>query len=1018
VPRAQPVDIAWLLVAAALVLFMQAGFTALESGLVRSKNSINVAIKNFANFLVAASLFWMFGFGLMFGRSAGQVIGSSSYFFDSNSSYLAAFFLFQLGFIGTATTLISGAVAERMRFGGYVALTIFVAAVTYPIFGHWAWQDRSLQGGGGGWLRDLGFMDFAGSTVVHSVGGWVALAAIIILGPRIGRFGAGAMPIRGHDLPLTTVGVFILWVGWYGFNGGSTFGLTPAVPKIIVNTTIAAAFGGVVGMALTWRLDDRPDVTTIMNGALAGLVGITASANVMDPWRAAVIGAVAAVVMQAAVMLLERLQIDDAVGAVPVHLAAGIWGTLAVALLGDVSAFPKADGRLEQLGIQLVGIATCCAWAFGISYVVLSLINRLVPFRVDPGGELAGLNIAEHGASTEIADLLYDMDAQRRSGDFDRPIRVEPHTEVGQIAAQYNRVLQTIEQRTDSLQLLRRTTAAANASTSVESALAAALDEVRRFTGWPVGHAFLVDPEDSSRLVSTGVWEMADPERYAAFRAATEAESFHAGQGLPGLACQTRKSVIASAGDAVNAARLEVVDERGVPEPALIPVQSERGQRAHEWRELGLGAGLAVPILAGETAVGVLEFFSGERFPADPELLELLRSVGTQLGRVVERQRSEEARLRALIDNMPAGVYLRDLEGRFILVNREYEHLYGLRNDDIRGKTVPEVSPFATFNLDPDYAVKADREVIGSGEALSREWHFSRADRELVISDVRFPVRNAAGEMVAVAGIDIDITAQKRHEAELAELLRRVEMARDVANDAAAAKSRFLANMSHELRTPLNAIIGFTRLVSRNAHGLPERQVDNLSKILVSAEHLLGLIDEILDLSRIDAGAVKIEIGPVEVIDVLQEVADSFEPLLDRTRVQMYVGVDPRIPTLATDREKLKQILLNLFSNAVKYTDEGTVAMRARAVDGRLRIEVADTGLGMSEDEVGRVFDEFHRSDSSLARTRRGTGLGLTISRRLARALGGDITVKSRFGVGSQFTLDLPLTAEGDGVAA
>ncbi len=1016
-PRADPVDIAWLLVAAALVLFMQVGFTALESGLVRSKNSINVAIKNFANFLVAASLFWLFGFGLMFGRSAGELIGSSSFLFDSNSSFLVAFFVFQLGFIGTATTLISGAVAERMRFGGYVALAIFVAAITYPVFGHWAWQDRTLQGGTGGWLRNLGFMDFAGSTVVHSVGGWVALAAILILGPRIGRFGSGAVPIRGHDLPLTTVGVFILWVGWYGFNGGSTFGMTPDVPEIILNTTIAAAFGGVVGMALTWRLDERPDVTTIMNAALAGLVGITASANIMEPWQAAVIGGVAAVVMKAAAVLLERLEIDDAVGAVPVHLAAGIWGTLAVAFLGDVNAFPEASGRLEQLGIQLVGIGTCCAWAFGVSYVVLTSIDRVVPFRVDPEGELAGLNIAEHGATTEIADLLYDMDEQRRSGDFARPIRVEPHTEVGQIAAEYNRVLETIARRTDSLQLLQRTAAEANQSTSVDEALAAALDEICRFMGWPVGHAYLASSDEPSRLVST-VWNIRDPNRYAAFRAATEEEVWTVGRGLPGLALQTGEPVIAWPDDALNAARVEVVGDKDVLGRIPIPIPSDRGKRAGEWKELGLGAGLAVPILVGETTVGVFEFFADDAFRPDLELLELLLSVGTQLGRVVERQRSEEARLRALIDNMPAGVYLRDLEGRFILVNREYEHFYGLWNDEIRGKTFPEVSMRSSLDLDAAAVVQADRDVIASGEALRREWRLTAAGKERVVADVRFPVLNAAGEMVAVAGIDIDITAQKRHEAELAELLRRVEMARDAANEAAAAKSRFLANMSHELRTPLNAIIGFTRLVSRNAGSLPERQVNNISKILVSAQHLLGLIDEILDLSRIDAGEVEIETGPVDVIDVLQEVADSFEPLLERPRVQMYVAVDPHIPTVVTDREKLKQILLNLCSNAVKFTDEGTVGMRARAVDGRLRIEVADTGLGMSEDEMGRVFEEFQRSDSTAARVRGGTGLGLTISRRLARALGGDITVKSRLGVGSQFTLELPLSAERDGMAA
>src|SRR5262249_34124510 len=269
-------------------------------------------------------------------------------------------------------------------------------------------------------------------------------------------------------------------------------------------------FGGVVGMALTWLIDERPDAATIMNAALAGLVGITASANVMDPWRAAVVGAVAAVVMQAVVLLLERLEIDDAVGAVPVHLGAGIWGTLAVALLGNGEAFPKADGRLGQLGIQLVGSTTCCVWAFGLSYLVLSLINGVVPFRVDLEGEVAGLNIAEHGASTEIADLLYDMDAQRLSGAFDRPIRVEPHTEAGQIAAQYNRVLETIARRTDSLELLQRTAAQANQSTSADEALAAALDEICRFMGWPVGHAYLASTDEPGRLVST-VWNIRDP---------------------------------------------------------------------------------------------------------------------------------------------------------------------------------------------------------------------------------------------------------------------------------------------------------------------------------------------------------------------------------------------------------------------------------------------------------------------------------------------------------------------------
>jgi ammonium transporter len=1020
VPNVAPVDIAWLLLCAALVLFMQAGFTALESGLVRSKNSINVAIKNFANFLVASSLFWLFGFGLMFGVDAGGLFGTSSFLFEADGAFLTAFFLFQLGFIATATTLMSGAVAERMRFGGYLMLATFVAAVTYPVFGHWAWGTGSLvdRTGSDGWLKELGFVDFAGSTVVHSVGGWVALAAIIVIGPRIGRFGAGAVPIRGHDLPLTTLGVFVLWVGWYGFNGGSFYALTPDVPTVILNTTVAAAFGGLAGMALTWLRDGRPDVVTIMNASLAGLVGITASASVMSPWKAAIVGVVAAVVMQAVALLLVRLEIDDAIDAVPVHLGAGVWGTLAVGLLGDADAFPTDASRMEQIGIQLVGIGACFVWAFGVGYVVVALIDRRFPLRIDPAGELAGLNIAEHGVTTELADLLTDMDEHHRTGDFARPVRVEPHTEVGQIALEYNRVLSAFERRTDSLQLLRRTAAAANESSSVEDALSVALDEVCRFTGWPIGHAFLVSREDPDELVSTGIWRLSDEERYRSFRAATEDEPIGVGRGLAGVALETRMPVFASSddllGDPVQAAKLTVVKlepSGGSTTSHVVPLQGPRAARATEWVELGIRAGLAVPVMAGSTAVGVLEFFVDEPLSADAELLDLLLSVGTQLGRVVERQRSEEARLRALIDNMPANVYLRDLNGRFILVNRQYEDFWLLRPDGVQGKTLFEVATMTEVDLTPELNARADHVVLATSETHQRETRVLRRGKEYVFADMRFPVVDSSGRVVAVAGIDVDITAQKRNEAELAELLRRVEMARDAAMEAGAAKTQFLANMSHELRTPLNAIIGFTRIVSRNGEALPERQLDNLSKVLLSAEHLLALIDEILDLSRIEAGEVTLDVSETNVTDVLREVADSLEPLVDRPRVQLVVDVGTGLPGVVTDRDKLKQILLNLVSNAVKYTDEGTIAVRAEAVDERLRVDVSDTGVGIPSVELGKIFDEFHRADGAISPSRPGTGLGLTISRRLARTLGGDVTVESSPGVGSTFTLDLPLRA-------
>ena len=213
----ESIDVLWVLISAALVMFMQAGFSALESGLVRSKNSINVAAKNFTDFLVSSTIFWLFGYALMFGVDGGSVLGWGGFAFDAaGSAQEGAFFIFQLGFAGTAATIVSGAVAERMRFAGYIVVTMMMATLIYPIVGHWAWG--GIGGGPQGWLEDIGFVDFAGSTVVHSVGGWAALAAILVIGPRVGRFGPGAVTIHGHDLPLVTVGVFILWVGWFGFN--------------------------------------------------------------------------------------------------------------------------------------------------------------------------------------------------------------------------------------------------------------------------------------------------------------------------------------------------------------------------------------------------------------------------------------------------------------------------------------------------------------------------------------------------------------------------------------------------------------------------------------------------------------------------------------------------------------------------------------------------------------------------------------------------------------------------------
>ncbi|MEM7033538.1 MAG: ammonium transporter, partial [Chloroflexota bacterium] len=441
-------DVLWVLIAAAMVLLMQGGFTLLESGLVRSKNSINVAIKNLVDFCLSGGFYWAIGFAFMFGQSFDGLgwIGSSGFFLSGElSPQLLAFFLFQLVFAGTATTIVSGAVAERMRFSGYLVVSMLIATIIYPVVGHWVWASlgNSTQPG---WLEQMGFIDFAGSTVVHSVGGWVALAAVLVIGPRLGRFDTGDSEIRGHSLPLATFGVLILWFGWFGFNGGSTLGVTADIPIIVVNTLLSGAFGGLVLLLLTWLIMKRPLVEMVINGVLAGLVSITASANLVDPSAAIMIGIVGAVIAFVATLLLEKLHIDDVISAFPVHACAGVWGTLSIALFSDPASWGTNLSRFDQFLVQLTGVGATFAWSFGVGFGCLWVISRLIPLRVTEEDERLGLNVSEHGAKTELLTLLEEMEAQRLSGDISLRVTVEPHTEVGQIAEQYNRVLDSVSE--------------------------------------------------------------------------------------------------------------------------------------------------------------------------------------------------------------------------------------------------------------------------------------------------------------------------------------------------------------------------------------------------------------------------------------------------------------------------------------------------------------------------------------------------------------------------------------------
>jgi Amt family ammonium transporter len=396
-------DMIWLFLGAALVFIMQAGFALVETGLTRAKNATNIVMKNLMDFCIGAIVYWAIGWGLMYGADAlGGLIGTSDFFKNvmDDPVYYRDWF-FQVVFAATAATIVSGAMAERTQFKSYLIYTCFISAFIYPVSGHWIW--------GGGWLSELGFHDFAGSTVVHSVGGWAALMGALVLGPRVGKYVKGpdgtvsVKAFPGHSMPLAMTGIFLLWFGWYGFNGASTLsGSSPDIARVCVTTTLAAAAGTVGALATSWVWFKKPDASMSMNGALAGLVSITAPCGVVSPAASIIIGLIGGVLVVLSVEFIDKvLKIDDPVGASSVHLACGIWGTLAVGIWGNVEGTAVGllhGGGTAQLGVQALGIVSVGAWAAITSLILFVVIKAITGLRVSQKEELQGLDITEHKA--------------------------------------------------------------------------------------------------------------------------------------------------------------------------------------------------------------------------------------------------------------------------------------------------------------------------------------------------------------------------------------------------------------------------------------------------------------------------------------------------------------------------------------------------------------------------------------------------------------------------------------------
>lgn len=806
-------EASFVLLCAAMVFLMQAGFCLLESGLVRSKNSINVATKNILDSCLTLFLYTACGFGLMFGASYNGWIGlgDSASVFDSPE--LLSFFIFQAIFCTTAATIVSGAIAERVRLGIYLIITIVLSTIIYPIAGHWIWGGALT--GSKGWLENLGFVDWAGSVGVHVVGGFAALAAAQLVGARRN------LPTKrftsGHSLTLSILGCFLLWFGWWGFNGGAGFRFTNNTPLILLNTNLGAVSGGIVCLILTVSQRKLVDVVVLINGVLAGLVSVTAACHVLEPFEACVAGAVGGLVAMKVEAFIKYLKVDDAVTAFPTHGAAGIWGALVFALFAPDSKL-LAGSRLEQVGVQALGAFTIAAFSYVSIFVVLLAIKQFTRLRVRAYEERLGLNMVEHGATTEVVDLLGAMQAQRESGEFSTSIKADANTEVGQIAAEYNRVLKRVS------------------------------DEIQ-------------EHEETNR-----------------------------------------------------------------------------------WLD------------------------------------------------------NERLRLRTVMDNAAIGIYELDAKGNLLSSNNYLQQLMSVPSTSnlVESQNQLGCLPWHQGN---STTIELFQSSLTKGQPIE-SWEVELENQEdgstRWLVETLSPIRDGNGALLCWLGILHDDTDRKQS------MLDEVALAQAKSE----AKGTFLANMSHEIRTPLNGVIGMLDLMESSELDVAARH--HLGVARSSADALLSIINDILDFSKIEAGHLELEQIDFNLNELVESVAEQLAFRAHDKGLELICDVKQQVPTMVVgDPERLRQVLINLVNNAIKFTEAGEVSLAVTRVKDRIRFAISDTGIGMTEEVQAKIFESFSQADTSTTRQYGGTGLGLAISNQLVTLMGGGLEVESQPNEGSVFSFTL-----------
>ncbi|MGB0561998.1 MAG: ammonium transporter [Spirulinaceae cyanobacterium] len=766
----QDLNTLWLLICAVLIFLMQPGFMAMESGLTRSKNSINVAVKNLVDFGVSVALFWLLGYGLMFG-AGNSWFGQSQFLLDVDRQVeLAPFFVFQAMFCGTATTIFAGAVAERMKFAGYLVVAILVSGLIYPVFGHWVWGGLlpDLLGvDQPGWLRGLGFYDFAGSSVVNLVGAWVSLAAMLIIGPRTGRFEPGhpTRKIHGSNLPLSVLGTLFIWFGWLSFNGGSLFRVGPEVAQVMVHTLLSGVAGMVVAGALTWWRRRTLEVEMLIYGSLAGLVAVSASCDVVSTPIAVIIGAVSGAVMLLVWNALEYWHIDDAVGAVAAHGGGGLWGTLAVGLFAQPEVLGTGLSKGGQIGVQLLGIGVGFVWAFGLTWLILKVVAQFMPLRVSLEEEEMGLNVAEHGAKTELYDLFQVMEAQAKTQDLSLRVPVEPFTEVGRISTRYNRVMDALDEKNAQIQdYLQQVQYVTDAAAAVETHTFSTADLA------PVAER----SDGLGRLARVFNQMVETLEARAQELAAARDQLKAVINAVPGSISWLDQAGIYLGVNRYLAQSFALAPEVMVGQP-VGSFNTSPGYRQFMAALLESDRDTAceeVPIALGDRLRHYL--MAAQKYQQGQETVVVGIDV-TERHEAQTALRLAEENYRSIFESALEGIFQQSPEGQFLRVNTAMAKLYGYDAPAEMLESVTDIEQ--QIYVDPQQRAAVQAEIQEFGEVKGREYQVYRKDRSIIwIEENTKAVTDAEGNLLYFNGIIQDITARKQREAELQRQLAELQI--------------------------------------------------------------------------------------------------------------------------------------------------------------------------------------------------------------------------------------------------